>query len=146
MQRRKFLTLLSLGVTAAVVPTIGFSSVSTKKAAVGIIMNEFSYLTLDEQGVEQYVDAYFKYDRFTPHLDVKLKSYYLLGVKSNRSSIIDSLAKKYLLSTDFFLNKMDESRTIKYVGFYNPYQFPCANPFSHIHYPSLEVTTSVIRS
>lgn len=146
MQRRKFLTLLSLGVTAAVVPPIGFSSVSTKKAAVGIIMNEFSYLTLDEQGVERFIEVYLRYDKYTPHLDMKLKSYYLLGIKSNRSSIIDSLVKKYLLSTDFFLNKMDESKTIKYIGFYNPYQSPCSNPFSHIYYPSLAITTSAVKS
>jgi len=26
---------------------------------------------------------------------------------------------------------------VQYLGFYNPYQSPCANPFSSLHYPDV---------
>jgi hypothetical protein len=144
MQRRKFLTLLGLGATTAVVvPTVGFASVSAKEAAVNIIMREFSYLVLDKQGVEKFVDNYLESDTFTPHLDVKLKSYYRLGIRSNRSSVINRITNKYLLSTDFFINNMDEDKEVKYLGFYNPHRSPCANPFSNLyHHPKDVVTVS----
>ncbi|MCA6078775.1 hypothetical protein [Fulvivirga sedimenti] len=40
----------------------------------------------------------------------------------------------FLLSTDFFLNGMDEQKQINYLGFYNPYSRPCSNPFSNLFY------------
>jgi hypothetical protein len=40
----------------------------------------------------------------------------------------------FLLATDFFTNKMDEKREIKYVGLYDPYFRPCQNPFSNLNY------------
>jgi len=40
----------------------------------------------------------------------------------------------FLLATDFFVNKMDEKREIKYVGLYDPYFRPCQNPFSSLNY------------
>jgi hypothetical protein len=40
----------------------------------------------------------------------------------------------FLLATDFFVNKMDDKRAIKYVGLYDPYLRPCQNPFSNLNY------------
>jgi hypothetical protein len=31
---------------------------------------------------------------------------------------------------------MDESKIVKYLGFFDPYLRPCANPFSEVYYPS----------
>jgi hypothetical protein len=45
------------------------------------------------------------------------------------------LVGDFLLSTDFFINKMDTKRKIKYIGLYDPYLRPCANPFSNLYYP-----------
>ncbi len=121
------------------IPAIGFGSVSAQAAATGIIMKELNYLTLDKPGVEQYAADYLRYENSTPQIQTKLKLYYLSGIGSNKSSIISSLVEKYLLSTDFFLNKMDESRTVKYAGYYNPYKSPCTNPFSSLYYPAEQI-------
>ncbi len=44
---------------------------------------------------------------------------------------------RFLLSTDFFINKMNESKDITYIGIiYSPYKTPCSNPFSAAYYPS----------
>ena len=63
-----------------------------------------------------------------------MKGYSLFGINSAKSGKVHQLVTAYLLSSDFFQNKMDEKRTIKYVGLYDPYSRPCSHPFSHIHY------------
>lgn len=40
----------------------------------------------------------------------------------------------FLLSTDFFLKKMDTTQSLAYIGFYNPYKQPCFSPFSSNFY------------
>jgi hypothetical protein len=40
----------------------------------------------------------------------------------------------FLLSTDFFLSKMDSTKPVTYIGFYNPYKQPCFSPFSSNFY------------
>jgi hypothetical protein len=42
----------------------------------------------------------------------------------------DNVVSRYLLSTDFFQNGSNESRTPRYVGFHEPLDRPCANPFA----------------
>ena len=47
----------------------------------------------------------------------------------------DQIVGTFLLSTDFFINKMDESKPIVYSGrIWGPYRSSCMNPFSAIYY------------
>lgn len=39
------------------------------------------------------------------------------------------VVQKYLLSTDFFPRGADESRTVRYVAYFDRYERPCTNPF-----------------
>lgn len=41
----------------------------------------------------------------------------------------------FLLSTDFFMQKMDPNQQVQYTQFYNPYRQACYNPFSTHYYP-----------
>jgi hypothetical protein len=63
-----------------------------------------------------------------------MKGYSLFGINSAKSGKVHQLVSAYLLSSDFFQNKMDETRIVKYVGLYDPYTRPCSHPFSHVHY------------
>jgi hypothetical protein len=60
-------------------------------------------------------------------------------MKASNARLGSMITQEYLLSTDFFRNKMDESRIVKYIGFYNPYQMPCTNPFSSTFYPPASI-------
>jgi len=40
----------------------------------------------------------------------------------------------FLLSTNFFQNKMNSDKVIKYISLYDPYKTPCSNPFSNQFY------------
>lgn len=43
----------------------------------------------------------------------------------------DTVVRKYLLSSDFFVNGANESRTVKYLGWSDEY-VPCVNPFADL--------------
>lgn len=136
MLRRKFIALLGIG-TASIValPSLGLVTDSFQKSAAGLIMNELHFLKLDRKGVEQFVADYFKIFKYNLAYEFKVKCYYLFDVRSNKSTLVTDLSNYYLLSTDFFRNRMDENKEVKYIGLYNPYKTPCSNPFSNIYYP-----------
>ncbi len=137
MRRRNFLKIAGAG-TAAVValPAGWYVATSVQEAAAGIITHELSYLELEPEGVARFVDDYLK-DPLSQYTPAKLKAYYALRTGADASMMVADLTRKYLLSSDYFINKMDEHRTVQYLGFYNPYRSPCANPFSSIHYPDV---------
>jgi hypothetical protein len=43
-----------------------------------------------------------------------------------------SLAKQFLLSTDFFVNGEDESKPLRFVFVYDPRFTPCYNPLTNL--------------
>lgn len=79
------------------------------------IKQYFDYLTIDEAGLRRFVADYEK--RFG-----KVKFSSTLGNSHFYST--------FLLSTDFFLNGADESRTVRYVSLHDAYVTPCLRPFS----------------
>lgn len=135
MNRRFFLKLTGAGAAMVVLPGMGFVYASYHQAAKGLILNELDYLNLDEEGVAHFVQDYAK-GKSDNYL-LKIRGLYMLRSSAGKSKIVEELVKDYLLSTDFFRNRMDESKTVKYLGLYDPYKTPCANPFSAAYYPSL---------
>ncbi len=113
-------------------PSFKFLSTSFEEAAADLIESELHFLKLDKKGIAQYVKDYSRYKNKGYKLSVR--GYAILGVKASKSGKVNQLVSNYLLSTDFFMNKMDEGRVINYVGIYDPYQRPCAHPFSHTQY------------
>jgi hypothetical protein len=139
MNRRYFLRLTGLsGAAMVALPGLGYVSTTNKDAAVGVIMHELAYLKLDRIGVEQFVEDYFRghYINSSLKAQLNLMTCYYLGVKTNSSRLVYEIVHYYLISTDFFLNKMDERKPVKYLGIFNSYTRPCSNPFSFLYYPS----------
>jgi hypothetical protein len=50
---------------------------------------------------------------------------------SHHRDVMDSLATRFLMSTDFFLHGADETRPVRYVALYHPYANPCWNPLRY---------------
>jgi hypothetical protein len=135
MKRRKFLLWTGIGVGAIILPSsLYVVSGSIKKYAVLLIERQLDYLKLEPGSVAKYVDDYFKDDNQTA-ARLKWKTIYYLHIHWERSDQLKELIKYYLLSSDFFINKMDESKTVRYLGLYSPYKSPLPNPFSYILYP-----------
>lgn len=136
MKRRKFLRFVGVGTGVAIIPpTLYRVSPSVKKYAVQLIKDELHYLKLEPKGVEQYVEDYFSGGADAVMTNIRWKSFYYLRLTWKKSDQIMELIKYYLLSSNFFINKMDESKLVKYLGLYNPYKSPVPNPYSYILYP-----------
>lgn len=131
MKRRKFITLAATATAAFGLTSFKFLSYFTNTTAK-VIADELHFLKLDPAGIEQFVSDHFKNKDILFRL--RLKGYCFLGLVSVESEKVKKIVNLYLLSTDFFANGMDETRTIKYVAYYNPYLRPCMNPFSHNYY------------
>jgi hypothetical protein len=74
----------------------------------------FSYLNLDPAGVTQFFADCIRYR----------------ASFSRRRPLGPEICTDFLLSTDFFRNGADQSRTIRYVGFYDPAITACNNPLA----------------
>jgi hypothetical protein len=132
MKRRSFLTITALGGIAAAIPSFKFVSTSFETATINLIKGELPFLKLEDEGIRAFVTDFSK-SKSDPY-KLTIRAYSFFGIDSSRSGKVNQLVSSYLLSTDFFANKMDESRMIKYVGLYDPYLRPCAHPFSAVHY------------
>jgi hypothetical protein len=132
MKRRKFLTIAGIGVVAAGAVSFKFITTPFENSAADFIKKELSFLKLDEEGLRKFTADFAKdKDRV---FKLTIKGYSLIGIDSQKSGKLHNMVSTYLLSTDFFSNGMDESRIVKYVGLYDPYLRPCAQPFSHVYY------------
>ena len=130
MKRRTFLTVAGIGGALGLFTSFKFITTSFEDAAAALIRDELSFLNLDPEGVRNFVRAYAENrDR---NYKLTMKGYNMLGISASQSGKIHQLVSSYMLSSDFFVHKMDESRVIKYVAFYNPYSRPCSHPFSHL--------------
>lgn len=139
MNRRKFIIIAGVTTGSLVIPTSYFLVNGTiQKYAALLIKDELSYLKLEEGSVEKYVNDYFSYSNDI-FFKMKLKSMYYLNITWKNSNLIKELIKTYLLSSDFFINKMDESKVVRYLGLYSPYKSPVPNPFAYTLYPPDQV-------
>ncbi|MFC4210491.1 hypothetical protein ACFOWA_04825 [Pedobacter lithocola] len=139
MERRSFLLLSGVLVgMVAIPPSLYFVSPSIKKYAARLIEKELSYLKLDKEGLNNYINDYFTSGANNIMANVKWKVLYYGRSNSNNSNNVNDLLRYYLLSTDFFLNQMNVEKTVKYLGIFDPYKSPIANPFSYILLPENE--------
>jgi hypothetical protein len=135
MKRRKFLQLTGIVAAGVSIPTIAYLSTGLKESTAAIIINEFYYLDLDREGVDKFVEAFLRVYPASGKFTAKVRSAKLLGMKASDARLGSTITQEYLLSTDFFRNKMDETKLVKYIGYYDPHQMPCTNPFNESFYP-----------
>jgi hypothetical protein len=146
ISRRVFISLGLLGSTGAIFGGFVFFE-SFENLARKIILKDTSSLSIDPGEYEKFfkdVAKTKKWDSVFPHQNQQLLKwhYYLdnliftlpyrTSYKNNRSRLVGT----FLLSTDFFTHKMDEKRPIRYNVLFDPYLYPCSNPFSNNFYPA----------
>jgi hypothetical protein len=142
ISRRRFI-ITSIIVVAGLVLSV-FAFIPFEYVIRRIIKNDLKALAISDDIIQSFIqdaksNGYFRqmdrrkkwliriYDR----LPVNWISFPYEGkYKEYRSLIIAD----FLMSTDFFMNKMNPDKEIKYIGFYDPYMRPCSNPFSNLFY------------
>lgn len=142
MKRRTF---IKVGIALTGVGIISYLMLPDFKSAVKrILETETKNLKLDENTVNQFMsDAdkeqfWFKFSR-SKKIMITLHVYggFLRTILPYRNKYLlykSQITGHFLLSTDLFLNRMDTSKQVTYLGFYNPYKQPCYNPFSINYY------------
>lgn len=134
MTRRVFLGLTIS--TSAILLSGSFQFFNTKKRFHIFIKNLWPWLNIDPEAINKFMDDYYKYKCNTLSCQIKLSLLLMLEStpifhnirQKGRKIYREKLTNQFLLSTDFFQEGMDESRTIKYVLYYDPYINPCYTP------------------
>ncbi len=127
---------MGVGTGSVAIPaSLYFIAPAINEHAVLLIKHELHYLRLEEGSVEKYIADYFKNAQNDLISKLKWKAMYYMRIKPEQSVTFFELVKYYLLSTDFFINRADESKEVKYLGLYSPYKSPVPNPFSFVLYP-----------
>jgi hypothetical protein len=142
MKRRKFL-LGGVGFVAVVgLGGIAFGPLAAESEIVAHVRSRLSFLKLDEAGLAQFAKDQVgvllakrpTWNRLKYHfMSVFSKSFtrfeHSTDTRNRRQRMEDTIAQTYLLSSDFFINGADQSRTVQYMSFYDPLR-GCGNPFA----------------
>ncbi len=110
MTRRRFLE----GTLALVCVGGGYVFWNRRQRLRKQIREHFSYLQLERGAVRSFLRDYEQAN----------------GLGSAQTAGHSGLARKFLLSTDFFHFDPDESRTIRYSRLADPFVNPCYNPLA----------------
>ncbi|MFK5949855.1 MAG: hypothetical protein QM500_13920 [Methylococcales bacterium] len=145
MNRRFFLIATAASLTGILSYIVGQPYL--KDQAINFIKtllkNKLNYLTLNEEGLEQYCEAFFIKKSKT----LMIKSG-LAGISLQWIDDLDIIKRKigteriatlekeltlsYLLSTDFFINGSNESIPVNFVSYYDPNLPVCRHPFARL--------------
>lgn len=143
MNRRRFLTLSIFSVLSAIALST-FAIYDFETVVLKILKQDLSYLKIKESDVERFLkEARDSGYWHRMHFDKKKKAFVIIffllpkigwPYQFKYYQLKAQLVGNFLLSTDFFINKMDEQAEISYVALFDPEIRPCQNPFSHFFY------------
>lgn len=140
MKRRQFIRLAGVGAAMCIIPpALYYVAPGVEEYAVQVVKKQLDYLKLAPGSVEQYVKDYFAVRTNDMVSTMKWKATYYLKLDYGRSERSRDLIKYFLLSTDFFIHKADESKVVNYLGLYSPYKSPIPNPYSFLIYPASDI-------
>jgi len=94
-------------------PRLGKGRTQDPERIADELRRRFRYLELDEDSLARYARDYLHH----------------LGPPSLAGN---DLYSRFLLSSDFFQSGADESSTVHYVAFYDPYVTACRNPLARL--------------
>ena len=144
MTRRKFIKAILI-ITVVVLLNV-FLFVNFNYIVKQTIKRRLSYLNFNSDSLEKFIadaDAKNLWDMHFGYRNKKLfiKAHFFidnplfsLPYKHKYEEYSDFIVSRFLLSTDFFYNKMNTDREIKYLALHEPYFRPCSNPFSNLYY------------
>lgn len=142
MKRRNFIGLITLGIAGSTVGVLHYSSF--EDIIEKIIIKDTDQLEVSSEVVKKYIMEgkakniwekfnFTKREFFRAHYLIS-NSVFQLPYYGKYIQYRSELVGHFLLSTDFFINKMKTDIPINYVALYDPYFRPCSNPFSNLYY------------
>jgi len=142
MTRKRFLWLVLLFVIT--VCTSLYLLKDFDSVVRSIIKKDTAKLRVNDEIIDQFIAEAVKekkWDQFNFQKKAFIKFCYFfsnpifsLPMRGKYIQYRSFIVRNFLLSTDFFIHKMDTDSDIRYIGLHNPYKRPCSNPFSNIYY------------
>jgi hypothetical protein len=139
--RRQFLAAGTAGLTGLV--TWRYIRSSDEDAIIAVLNKRLDYLLLDVDGLHAFAGDLAAQKVISSNklrmLDAAGPIYTQLSVTSYGNALThavrhgeERIVSLYLLSSDFFLTGADETRIVRYHGYYDPIRkfHPCSNPFA----------------
>jgi len=140
VKRRSFIRLAGIGAGICVIPpSLYLVAPELNQFAIKMLKEELTYLKIAPGSIEKYVADYFAATGNDLVSKIKWKATYYLKLNYEKSDRVRDLIKYFLLSTDFFINKTDESKVVNYLKLYSPYKSPIPNPYSFLIYPASDI-------
>lgn len=141
LSRRQFLTVSAGGLGA--LATWRYARSHEENAVVAVLRKRLDYLTLDEQGMRAFAVELVRRKIISGNrlrlVDAAGPVYTSLDTSGLPPALMhplrhgeERITSIFLLSSDFFVNGADETRVVRYLGYYDPLRQPqrCSNPFS----------------
>ena len=139
MIKRRTVVFVGLAGAACAFAGIRFATSSETASIIEILRKRLDYLKLDEAGVQRFASDLAALhaisaarlrtiDALGPlysHSDLLQHTFLGAGINHGEERVVTN----YLLSSDFFTNGADETKTVHYLGFYDPLR-ACRNPFA----------------
>lgn len=146
IERRKFIKTSIIALAGLGTATgLSYLAIPKYEAILKLILeHDLKSLKIQTDAIDQFIEAALKEDLFGNSKAKKemiriyhfmANTWFPLPYQYKYDQYRADIVGKFLLSTNFFYNKMDESKEIKYLRVYNAYKFPCGNPFSNLFYP-----------
>jgi hypothetical protein len=145
MNRRKFIGISILSMIGITVTSI-FVFNDFETVVLKILKQDLKALNIQEKHFKRFIadaqnSSYVSKVMFDKKKKVFISIFHILpkvGLpgESKYSELRQRIVSDFLLSTDFFVNGMDPTKDVKYVGLFDPYLRPCQNPFSPQNYPA----------
>ncbi|MBX2923286.1 MAG: hypothetical protein KF746_13885 [Chitinophagaceae bacterium] len=151
MKRRNFIGLLAIG-TAGIAAGGYIYLENFDSFAKKIIRKDTAALKIAPEEYDKFFKAVAErklWNGMFPQAHKQLLKwhYYIdnglfkLPYTANYTAYRSKIVGAFLLSTDFFQNRMNESIPVKFTALYDPYLIPCSNPFSDTFYPELDTVS-----
>ena len=136
--KRRYVLLSGFGALFAVLG-VRIALSQDESAIVKLIYKRLAYLRLDDDGVHRFArDLKIRnvVSSLRLHIIDAAGALYTNPALTAHNSLNDALhhdddrvVAQYLISSDFFRNGADETRTVNYLGYCDP-RVPCDNPFA----------------
>ena len=141
--RRRFLKKALLVTAAIPMAGLGAFLIKQKKPQVfiaDVLKKKLSYLQVSEQTIQTFTQAYMQHylgDKpGATGLVMLLISFAdwlakVPGLDEKLSELEETIARDFLLATDFFQHGAQVNREVNFIGIHSPFTRPCAHPFSN---------------
>lgn len=141
MNRRTFLGI-SAALLASGAAIFGISLNSYSNIIKNVIRTRLGYLKISEEDLDKFAVDYqnvmYKSPAKVLMIDLSYKCSHLNFCQKKIGERLDYfegyVTHYFLKGSDFFMNGMDESKSVKYISvdMLDPYKSPCYNPFAKL--------------